>query len=68
MKFYVTINDGQTHELDLPVSDELTWDAFVNLKQVKALGLPVTDITPETVLTKQVEQETPEDIDLAEDL
>ena len=68
MKFWITINDDQTHLLDLPVTDELSWEDFVNLKQVRALGLPVTDVTPETVLTKRIEQLQPEDIDLEEDM
>lgn len=54
MKFYVTDALFQQHLLELPVTDDITWNDFVNLQQVKSLPQPITDITPETLLKEKV--------------
>jgi hypothetical protein len=47
MKYFITVSTGQTHLLDLPVNDSISWEEFENIPQVKALNCAIIDITPD---------------------
>jgi hypothetical protein len=47
MLYHITTSDLTTHSLELPIKDTATWEEFVSLAAVEALGHDVIDITPD---------------------
>jgi hypothetical protein len=51
MKYHITtltdMGVFETHVLDLPVDDSITWPDFVNLTPVRQLTGQIVDITPD---------------------
>lgn len=72
MKFYITLINNQNgilfdESITLPVSMEITWEDFVNLRPVKELlssyvNCEIVDITPEGMPDKFTEAETLDNI------
>lgn len=64
MKFYITTANLREYVLDLPVTDEISWQDFVKLQQVQDLCDTVIDITPEHMLLEQIQDSEPAEADL----
>ncbi len=56
MRYHVTVTGGTRTTLDLPVNDDISWQDFVNLTQVKRLG-SVVDVTPDGMPDRFTEDE-----------
>lgn len=57
MIYHITTVDYVTHTLDLPLEDTDSLNAFEQHPQVKALGLPVIDITPDGMPDRYTDEE-----------